>query len=253
MKIIIDTYGVDDGIKIPIEGAISALKEKDFVPVFSGDKEKIEKIIDGRIKSYEIIDAKDKIENNEDPVKAIRRKKDSTMVKAFEKLNEDGYDGLVSAGSTGAILASGLFISGRIKGIKRACIATSLPTYENTTLLLDTGANMDCKAEFLKEFAIMGSVFAKNVLHIENPTVSLLNVGIEEHKGNKLTKETYKLLEESSINFKGNIEARDLFTGKTNIVIADGFDGNIAIKLVFSVRKLKMQFINHFQQKLGEP
>ena len=115
MKIIIDTYGVDDGIKIPIEGAISALKEKDFVPVFSGDKEKIEKIIDGRIKSYEIIDAKDKIENNEDPVKAIRRKKDSTMVKAFEKLNEDGYDGLVSAGSTGAILASGLLFLEELK------------------------------------------------------------------------------------------------------------------------------------------
>ena len=133
MKIIIDTYGVDDGIKIPIEGAISALKEKDFVPVFSGDKEKIEKIIDGRIKSYEIIDAKDKIENNEDPVKAIRRKKDSTMVKAFEKLNEDGYDGLVSAGSTGAILASGLFISGRIKGIKRACILKALFLFERGT------------------------------------------------------------------------------------------------------------------------
>ncbi len=256
MKIIIDTYGVDDGIKIPIEGAISALKEKDFVPVFSGDKEKIEKIIDGRIKSYEIIDAKDKIENNEDPVKAIRRKKDSTMVKAFEKLNEDGYDGLVSAGSTGAILASGLFISGRIKGIKRACIATSLPTYESTTLLLDTGANMDCKAEFLKEFAIMGSVFAKNVLHIENPTVSLLNVGIEEHKGNKLAKETYKLLEESSINFKGNIEARDLFTGKTNIVIADGFDGNIAIKTAEGVislfsKEIKDAIYKSFSTKIG--
>ena len=256
MKIIIDTYGVDDGIKIPIEGAISALKEKDFVPVFSGDKEKIEKIIDGRIKSYEIIDAKDKIENNEDPVKAIRRKKDSTMVKAFEKLNEDGYDGLVSAGSTGAILASGLFISGRIKEIKRACIATSLPTYENTTLLLDTGANMDCKAEFLKEFAIMGSVFAKNVLHIENPTVSLLNVGIEEHKGNKLAKETYKLLEESSINFKGNIEARDLFTGKTNIVIADGFDGNIAIKTAEGVislfsKEIKDAIYKSFSTKIG--
>lgn len=256
MKIIIDTYGVDDGIKIPIEGAISALKEKDFAPVFSGDKEKIEKIIDGRIKSYEIIDAKDKIENNEDPVKAIRRKKDSTMVKAFEKLNEDGYDGLVSAGSTGAILASGLFISGRIKGIKRACITTSLPTYENTTLLLDTGANMDCKAEFLKEFAIMGSVFAKNVLHIENPTVSLLNVGIEEHKGNKLAKETYKLLEESSINFKGNIEARDLFTGKTNIVIADGFDGNIAIKTAEGVislfsKEIKDAIYKSFSTKIG--
>ena len=161
MKIIIDTYGVDDGIKIPIEGAISALKEKDFVPVFSGDKEKIEKIIDGRIKSYEIIDAKDKIENNEDPVKAIRRKKDSTMVKAFEKLNEDGYDGLVSAGSTGAILASGLFISGRIKGIKRACIATSLPTYENTTFIIGYWGKYGLQSRIFKRICNNGKCFCK--------------------------------------------------------------------------------------------
>lgn len=238
MKIIIDTFGADDGIKIPIEGAIEALKTKEFIPCFSGEKEKIEKIIDGRINSYEIIDANEKIENNEDPVRAIRKKKESSLVKGFNKLNEDDYDGLVSSGSTGAILASGLFISGRIEGIKRACIATSLPTFENNTLLLDTGANMDCKAEFLKEFAIMGHVFAENVLNIENPSVSLLNVGVEEHKGNKLSKETYKLLNESNLNFVGNIEARDLFTGKTNIIIADGFDGNIAIKTAEGVISL---------------
>ena len=111
-------------------------------------------------------------------------------------------------------------------------------------------------AEFLKEFAIMGSVFAKNVLHIENPTVSLLNVGIEEHKGNKLAKETYKLLEESSINFKGNIEARDLFTGKTNIVISDGFDGNIAIKTAEGVislfsKEIKDAIYKSFSTKIG--
>lgn len=256
MKIIIDTYGADDGIKIPIEGTIKALEKKDFLPVFSGDKEKIEKYINGRIKSYEIIDAKEKIENNEDPVKAIRRKKESSLVKAFNKLNEEAYDGLVSAGSTGAILASGLFISGRIEGIKRACIATSLPTYENTTLLLDIGANMDCKAEFLKGFAIMASVFSKNVLNIENPTVSLLNVGIEEGKGNKLAKETYKLLEEAPINFVGNIEARDLFTGKTNIIIADGFDGNIAIKTAEGVislftKEIKDAIYKSFSTKIG--
>lgn len=256
MKIIIDTFGADDGIKIPIEGAIEALKTKEFIPCFSGEKEKIEKIIDGRIKAYEIIDANEKIENNEDPVRAIRKKKESSLVKAFNKLNEDGYDGLVSSGSTGAILASGLFISGRIEGIKRACIATSLPTFENSTLLLDTGANMDCKAEFLKEFAIMGHVFAKNVLNIEKPTVSLLNVGVEEHKGNKLSKETYKLLKGSNLNFVGNIEARDLFTGKTNIIIADGFDGNIAIKTAEGVislfsKEIKDAIYKSFKTKIG--
>lgn len=256
MKIIIDTYGADDGIKIPIEGAIEALKEKDFIPVFAGDKEKINEIISDRIKSYEIIDAKDKIDNNEDPVRAIRRKKDSSLVKGFEKLNENDYSGLISAGSTGGILAGGLFISGRIDGVKRACIATSLPTFKNQTLLLDTGANMDCKAEFLRDFAIMGSVFAKNVLNIDNPEVSLLNVGVEEHKGNKLSKETYTLLKESNLNFKGNIEARDLFKGKTNIVIADGFDGNIAIKTAEGVislfsKEIKNSIYKSLKTKIG--
>lgn len=256
MKIIIDTFGADEGIKIPIEGAIEALKEKDFIPVFSGNKKEIEDIISARIKTYEIIDAKDTIDNNEDPVRAIRKKKESSLVKGFEKLNEKDYSGLVSAGSTGGLLASGLFISGRIKGVKRACIATSLPTYENKTLLLDTGANMDCKPEFLKDFAIMGSVFAKNVLHIDNPTVSLLNVGIEEHKGNKLSKETYALLKETDLNFTGNIEARDIFTGKTNIVIADGFDGNIAIKTAEGVislfsKEIKDSIYKSLKTKIG--
>ncbi|MDY3006190.1 phosphate acyltransferase PlsX [Anaerococcus porci] len=256
MKIIVDTYGADDGIEIPIEGTIEALKEKDFIPVFVGDKEEIENIISQRIDIYEIIDAKDRIDNNEDPVRAIRKKKDSSLVKGFEKLNEDNYSGLVSAGSTGGLLASGLFISGRIEGVKRACIATSLPTFENKTLLLDTGANMDCKAEFLRDFAIMGSVFAKNVLHIDNPTVSLLNVGVEEHKGNKVSKETYALLKDTDLNFKGNIEARDLFTGKTNIVIADGFDGNIAIKTAEGIisllsKEIKNSIYKSLKTKIG--
>ncbi|MSS77164.1 phosphate acyltransferase PlsX [Anaerococcus sp. AGMB00486] len=256
MKIIVDTYGADDGIEIPIEGTIEALKEKDFIPVFVGDKEEIENIISQRIDIYEIIDAKDRIDNNEDPVRAIRKKKDSSLVKGFEKLNEDNYSGLISAGSTGGLLASGLFISGRIEGVKRACIATSLPTFENKTLLLDTGANMDCKAEFLRDFAIMGSVFAKNVLHIDNPTVSLLNVGVEEHKGNKVSKETYALLKDTDLNFKGNIEARDLFTGKTNIVIADGFDGNIAIKTAEGIisllsKEIKNSIYKSLKTKIG--
>lgn len=230
MKIIVDTHGADGGAKVTIDGAIKALEKRDFTPVFAGDKNEIEKLIDGRIKDYEILEASEKISNNEDPVRAIRRKKDSTLVKAYKTLKEDKYHGLVSAGSTGAILAGGLFISGRIKGIDRACLATSLPVYEGSTLLMDTGANMDCKPEFLQEFAIMGSVFSSNVLSIESPKVSLLNVGLEEHKGNKLTKDTYKLLKETDLNFVGNIEARDIFTGKTNIIIADGFDGNIAVK-----------------------
>lgn len=256
MKIIIDTFGADEGPKVIINGTIKALEKRNFIPVFSGNKEEIEELIDGRIDSYEIIEASEIITNNEDPVRAIRRKKESSLVKAYRSLKEGDYDGFVSAGSTGALLSGGLFISGRIKGIDRACLATSLPVYEGSTLLMDTGANMDCKPEFLQEFAIMGSVFSKNVLSIENPTVSLLNVGVEEHKGNKLTKETYKLLEESDLNFIGNIEARDVFTGKTNIIIADGFDGNIALKTAEGMislfkNEVKSAIYSSFKTKIG--
>ncbi|MDD7306400.1 MAG: phosphate acyltransferase PlsX [Peptoniphilaceae bacterium] len=244
MKIIIDTYGADGGVEVLINGAIKALKKKDFIPVFAGQKIKIEKLIDGRIKNYQIIEATEFIANTDDPVRAIRRKKDSSLVKSFRALKDETYDGMISAGSTGAILAGGLFISGRLEGIDRACLATSLPSKEGSTLLMDTGANMDCKPEFLQEFAIMGKVFSETVLGIENPSVSLLNVGTEEGKGNKLSKKAFTLLADSDINFVGNLEARDLFTGKTNIIIADGFDGNIALKTAEGVISLLKDEIN---------
>lgn len=256
MKIILDTLGLDDGLSVAVEGAIRAMEKIDFVPVFAGNKEEIEKTIDNRIEDYEILDSKEIISNDEDPVRAIRRKKESSLVLAYNKLKEEGYNGLVSAGSTGAILAGGLFISGRIKGVNRACIAAGLPTEKGATLLMDSGANMDCKAIFFKEFAIMGSVYLKNVLKIDNPKVALLNIGIEEHKGNKLAKETYALLKETNLNFVGNIEARDLFTGDVNVIVADGFDGNIALKSAEGVislfkREIKNTIYSSFKTKIA--
>lgn len=196
MKILIDTFGADNGPKVLVDGAILALKEKDFLPVFVGNEEEIEKLIDGRILQYEIINTDEYISNDEDPVRAIRRKKNSSLVLAYNKLKEEGYDGLLSAGSTGAILAGGIFISKRIEGIDRPSLATPLPTTGEYTLLMDTGANMDCKPAYLEEFAIMGKVFLENVVHIDKPKIGLLNVGVESHKGDKLTKETYELLNE---------------------------------------------------------
>lgn len=239
MKILIDTFGADAGYKITIDGAIKALEKRKFTPVFVGNEENIKEYINSRISDYEIIHTDNFISNNEDPVRAIRSKKDASIVLAYNKLKEEGYDGLISAGSTGGLLAGGLFIGGRIKGIKRACLAVSLPSLtDEITLLMDSGANMDCKAEMLYEFALMGKVFLENVMNVDNPKISLLNVGLEEHKGNKLTKETYGLLKESDLNFIGNIESRDLFTSKSNIILADGFDGNIALKTAEGVLKL---------------
>ena len=239
MKILIDTYGADAGAKVIIDGAILAKEKNNFTPVFIGNEREIKLIIHDRISDYEIIPTDTFISNDEDPVRAIRRKKDASIVLAYQKAKEEGYDGLISAGSTGALLAGGLFIAGRIDGIKRACLAANVPSLnDNTSLLMDTGANMDCKPEFLYEFALMGTVYLKNTLGIDNPSIGLLNVGVEEHKGNKLTKETYALLKESNLNFVGNVEARDLFTGKVNILLADGFDGNIAIKTAEGVLNL---------------
>ena len=256
MKILIDTFGADNGPKVLVDGAILALKEKDFLPVFVGNEEEIEKLIDGRILQYEIINTDEYISNDEDPVRAIRRKKNSSLVLAYNKLKEEGYDGLLSAGSTGAILAGGIFISKRIEGIDRPSLATPLPTTGEYTLLMDTGANMDCKPAYLEEFAIMGKVFLENVVHIDKPKIGLLNVGVESHKGDKLTKETYELLNESNLNFVGNIEARDLFSGKVNVIVADGFAGNVAIKTaegVISLFKSQMKEILYksFKTKLA--
>ena len=239
MRILIDTYGADAGLKVIVDGAILAKEKRDFTPVFVGDEKEIKENINGRITDYEIIPTDSYISNDEDPVRAIRRKKDASIVLAYEKSKEEGYDGLVSAGSTGALLAGGLFLAGRIEGIKRACLAANIPSINNNIcLLMDTGANMDCKAEYLYEFALMGSIYLENTMGIANPSIGLLNVGVEEHKGNKLTKETYALLKESKLNFVGNVESRDLFTGKVNILLADGFDGNIAIKTAEGVLKL---------------
>ena len=239
MKILIDTYGADAGSQVIVDGALLAKEKKDFTPVFLGNEKDIKTKINNRISDYEIIPTDTYISNDEDPVRSIRKKKDASIVLAYEKSKEKAYDGLISAGSTGALLAGGIFVAGRIDGIKRACLAARVPAVnDNVCLLMDTGANMDCKADFLYEFALMGSIFLENTMGIANPSIGLLNVGVEEHKGNKLAKETYGLLKDSKLNFVGNVESRDLFMGKVNILLADGFDGNIAVKTAEGVLKL---------------
>lgn len=251
MKILIDTFGADEGPKVLVDGAVLALAQKEFTPVFVGNEKEIENLIAGRIKDYEIIHTEEYITNDEEPVRAIRRKKDSSLVLAYNKLKEEGYDGLLSAGSTGAILAGGIFISKRIDGIDRPSLAAALPTTKGYTMLMDTGANMDCKPAYLEEFAIMGKVFLENVIHIDNPKIGLLNVGVESHKGNKLTKEAYELLENADVNFIGNVEARELFDGDVNVIVADGFAGNVAIKAAEGVISLfKSEIKNVFYKSL---
>lgn len=236
MKIIVDAMGGDNAPEQIVLGAIDALcEDKQLEVTLVGDTDAICKVLAG--KKYddnrlEIIDAKDVITNDDSPTMAIKTKKESSLVKAFEALNRDDADGFVSAGSTGAVLVGAFMKVGRIKGVSRPALAPVLPTLKgNGVVLCDCGANVDCKPVNLQHFAIMASAYAEGMLGVKNARVGLLNNGAEAHKGNELTQEAYKLLLETrGINFVGNCEARDILSGDYDVVVCDGFNGNIALK-----------------------
>lgn len=247
MKLIFDINGGDNKSEI-IKGAIDASNEfnTDIILVGREDfiKENLQEL-DYNIDKVEIIDAKENIENNEDPAFALRKKKDSSIVKAMTLLKEKKADALISAGSTGALLAGGLFIVGRIKGIKRAVLPTVIPGMKSNTMVIDSGANMDTSPELLCQFATIGEIFLREYYKIENPKIGLLNVGSEEGKGNSLYKETYKILKDSYVNFVGNIEAREIMNNDVDLVVCDGFDGNILLKSIEGVVDFAVKNVFH--------
>lgn len=233
MNIIYDVMGGDNAPQEIIKGAIESLNEFNISITLVGKED----VIIEELKKYsynkdlvEIVNASEVIENDDDPAMSIRRKKDSSIVVSYKLLSENDNSGVVSAGSTGALLAGGLFILKRIKGIDRAVLPVSLPSLNGKVTVIDSGANMDCSAELLKQFAVMGSVYVKHILNVDNPRIGLLNVGTEKGKGNEVVKQAYELLENSGLNFVGNIEARDVMFGKVDIIICDGFAGNILLK-----------------------
>lgn len=236
MKILIDAFGGDNSPQEVIAGTVAAVKErKGFTAVLVGDKD----VLDVHISRYgypqgriEILDAKQVITCEEEPTVAVRKKPDSTICKAFKELKEnDDAMAFVSAGSTGAVLVGATLKLGRIKGVARPALCPILPTLSGkNVLLMDSGANADCKPVNLCQFAVMATVYAK-ALGIENPKVALLSNGTEDEKGNALNHEVFPFLKEcKEINFIGNMEARDIISGDADIVIADGFSGNIALK-----------------------
>ena len=247
MKLIFDINGGDNKSEI-IKGAIDASNEfnTDIILVGREDfiKENLQEL-DYNIDKVEIIDAKENIENNEDPAFALRKKKDSSILKAMTLLKEKKADALISAGSTGALLAGGLFIVGRINGIKRAVLPTVIPGMKSNTMVIDSGANMDTSPELLCQFATIGEIFLREYYKIENPKIGLLNVGTEEGKGNSLYKETYKILKDSYVNFVGNIEAREIMNNDVDLVVCDGFDGNILLKSIEGVVDFAVKNVFH--------
>jgi len=263
MKIVVDAMGGDNAPKAIIAGCVEALKtnsiESDIMLVGNWEQ-LVETFIELNLsipENIQIHHAEECITNEDKPAKAIRRKKDSSMVVAYELLNSGEADAMLSAGNTGALLAGGIFLTGRIDGISRPALAPAYPTRNGFTLLVDAGANADCKPSNLVEFAIMGSIYMNKVFQIDSPKVGLLNIGEEAGKGNRLTNESYELMAHSDhFNFSGNLEVRNLPEGLCDVAVCDGFTGNTVLKLTEGVainlmRTIKSHMTDTFLHKMG--
>ena len=258
--IALDCMGGDNAPGEIVKGAVLAANEnKDMLIKLVGREDDIKKELEKYPSSdkLEIVDAKEVIETGEPPVAAIRKKKDSSLVKCMYMVKKGEADAMVSAGSTGANLVGGHVIIGRIKGVESPPLEPLIPTKTGFSLLIDCGANVDARPSHLLQFAKMGSVYMENVVGVKNPKVALVNIGAEEEKGNALVKETYPLLKEmEGINFIGNIEARDIPNGDADVIVCDAFVGNVILKLYEGVAsvlidKIKGSMMNSIKTKIG--
>ncbi len=235
MKIAVDAMGGDNAPRAVVAGAIQAAKEYGVGVILVG----IEQIIREELKRHpqakklaiEIRHATEVVDMLDSPATVFRRKKDSSIRVANELVKSGEAVAVISAGHTGAAMAASLFVIGPLEGVERPAIATFMPTMHGTCIVLDVGANVDCKPNHLLQVAVMGDVYAKYLLKNPNPRVGLLSIGEEETKGNELTKEAFKLLTETSLNFIGNVEGRDVMAGKADVVVCDGFIGNVVLKM----------------------
>ena len=232
VRISVDAMGGDHAPAEIIKGTLQALdKYPDLEIVLVGRESVIgEHLVGQAHKRLTVLHAEEVIETGEDPLVAIRRKKNSSMLMALDLLKQKKVDACVSAGSTGAFMSGALFGVGRIKGIQRPALAPVLPTMTGCAMLIDCGANADCKPEFLVQFAQMGGIYMNKVVGVENPRIGLLNIGAEEEKGSALYKEAHHLLKSAPLNFQGNVEGRDALDGNVDVIVADGFAGNILLK-----------------------
>ena len=261
VTVALDAMGGDYAPVETVKGGVDAVNaSKEIKVLMVGDEEKIWKELAKYTydqERIEVVGATEVIDNNEPPVQAIRNKKDSSLVRCQRLVKQGEADAMVSAGSTGAVLAGGQLIVGRIKGVHRPPLAPLIPTEKGFSMLIDCGANVDARAAHLLQFAKIGTLYMRHIMGIENPKVAIVNIGTEEEKGNQLVKEAYPLLREcSSINFIGSIEARNIPAGEADVIVCEAFVGNVILKLyegvaMTLVHKLKASLNASFRGKVG--
>ncbi|NOZ63896.1 MAG: phosphate acyltransferase PlsX [Caldiserica bacterium] len=250
MRIALDVMGGDRGPEVILEGGYLAASEISDEVVLVGNQEIIEEFLaKNPLPNLSVYPAEEVIQMDEEPVSAVRRKKNSSMVKCFRLLKEKKVEAVVTAGNTGAAVASASIFLRKIKGVKRPTLAILLPTASDFTLLLDAGACVDAGEEELLQFGIIGSIYIRKMMEKENPKVGLLNIGEERTKGNRVVKSAYPLFEKSNLNFVGNIEGRDIFRGKADVVVCDGFVGNIVLKCSEGVAESMAMYIKEYLRK----
>lgn len=257
-KIAVDAFGGDYAPEQIVEGALRAAELDGISVILAGDETRLKPLINGKAgsKLIDIVHAPDIIQMDDAPVEAVRGKPESSLVKAAELVKSGEAGALVSAGSTGATMAAALFVIRRIKGVERPAITTLMPTLSGVALVADAGANVDCRPNQLVQFAKMGSIYAEHVLKVHRPKVGLLNIGHEPGKGNQLVQEVYPLLQDAPINFIGNAEGRDVPRGDIDVVVCDGFVGNVVLKFAEGLGDalfgmLKAELTSNVSSKLG--
>lgn len=260
MRIFVDAMGGDFAPQAPVAGTVEALRRNaELTVTLAGVVSEIEKYLTDAADVRDritLLDAPEVITNHESPVMGVRKKTKSATVMGMLALRNHEVDGFVSAGSTGAVLASGMFRLGRISGVERPALAPMLPNGKGYFLLIDCGANVDCKPDYLAQFGVMGDAYMRGVMGIEKPRVGIINIGAEDEKGNELVKEAFPLMKQAPYNFIGSVEARDLFSDVADVCVADGFAGNLVLKTtegvaLFMMKQMKQQLMADTRSKIG--
>ena len=260
MRIFVDAMGGDLAPQAPVEGAVEALRRNaELTVTLAGVVPEIEKYLTDAADVRDritLLDAPEVITNHESPVMGVRKKTKSATVMGMLALRNHEVDGFVSAGSTGAVLAGGMFRLGRIPGVERPALAPMLPNGKGYFLLIDCGANVDCKPDYLAQFGVMGDAYMRGVMGIEKPRVGIINIGAEDEKGNELVKESFPLMKQAPYHFIGSVEARDLFSDIADVCVADGFAGNLVLKTtegvaMFMMKQMKQQLMADTRSKIG--